>query len=63
MQVDIKQSILTNNTDNLWREVYFILEKIKVLQVLNIKCVIIVFLILFILIWLLSLPPKYKTLL
>ena len=63
MQVDIKQSILTNNTDNLWREVYFILEKIKVLEVLNIKCVIIVFLILFILIWLLSLPPKYKTLL
>ena len=43
MQVDIKQSILTNNTDNLLREVYFILEKIKVLGVLNIKCVIIFF--------------------
>ena len=63
MQVDIKQSILTNNTDNLWREVYYILEKIKVLEVLNIKCVIIFFLNLFILVWLLSLPPKYKTLL
>ena len=43
MQVDIKQSILTNNTENLWREVYFILEKIKMLEVLNIKCVIIFF--------------------
>ena len=57
------------STDNLWREEYFTLQKIKVPEFFNIKFsfnmsffVMIIFLIHFILIWLLSLLLKYKTL-
>ena len=58
-----------NHTDNLCREEYFTLQKIKVPEFFNIKFsfnmsffVMIIFLIHFILIWLLSLLLKYKTL-
>ena len=58
-----------NHTDNLWREEYFTLQKIKVPEFFNIKFsfnmsffVMIISLIHFILIWLLSLLLKYKTL-
>ena len=37
MLVDMKQWALTNNTDNLWREEYFTLGKIKVPEFFNIK--------------------------
>ena len=57
------------STDNLWREEYFTLQKIKVPEFFNIKFsfnmsffVMIISLIHFILIWLLSLLLKYKTL-
>ena len=58
-----------NHTDNLWREEYFTVQKIKVPEFFNIKFsfnmsffVMIIFLIHFIFIWLLSLLLKYKTL-
>ena len=58
-----------NHTDNLCREEYFTLQKIKVPEFFNIKFsfnksffVMIISLIHFILIWLLSLLLKYKTL-
>ena len=58
-----------NHTNNLCREEYFTLQKIKVPEFFNIKFsfnmsffVMIISLIHFILIWLLSLLLKYKTL-
>ena len=58
-----------NHTDNLWREEYFTLQKIKVPEFFAIKFsfnmsffVMIIFLIHFILIWLLRLLLKYRTL-
>ena len=58
-----------NHTDNLCREEYFTLQKIKVPEFFNIKFsfnmsffAMIISLIHFILIWLLSLLLKYKTL-